>query len=150
MSIAENEKIAHLWFEEVWSSPEPGNTLEEIIHPDYRPDKSMPAKKGARMLSEEIKQARTAFPDMKFEILEMAALEDRVWVRHRSTGTHKGTFLGFPATGEKTESEGVTILYIRDHKVIDQWTTAPLYDMLVQLGVVPPLFALKDYLRWPR
>ena len=148
MSAIENERIAHRWFEEIWSMPDPGSILEEVIHPDYQPEKGPFAKKGAKALREELKQGREAFPDMKFEILELAALEDRVWVRHKSSGTHKGKFLGFPATGNFIELEGVSILYIKDHKVIDQWSTAPLYDILPQIGVAPPLFALKDHLRW--
>ncbi len=149
MSIAENEQIARLWFEVLWSQPDPGSTVEEIIHPDYQPDKSLFAKKGPRQMREEIKQTLRSFPDQKSEIIDMCATEDRVWVRYKFSGTQKGEFLGFPATGRFVEIEGVTILYIKDHKIIDTWSLLPMFDMLIVLGLTPPLFALKDYLRWP-
>jgi steroid delta-isomerase-like uncharacterized protein len=149
MSIAENEKIARLWFEILWSRPDPGSVVEEIVHPDYQPDKSLFAKGGPRQVREEIKQGLRSFPDSTSEIIDMCATEDRVWVRYKFRGTHKGEFLGFPATGKTVEIEGVTILYIKDHKVIDTWTSLPLFDMLTILGLAPPVFALKDFLRWP-
>ena len=86
---------------------------------------------------------------MKNEIVDICALEDRIWVRHKFTGTHKGEFLGFPATGNTVEVEGVTILYTKDHKVIDTWSSLPLFDMLTLLGLAPRIDMLKDYLRWP-
>ena len=149
MSIAENEKIARLWFEVLWSRSDPGSIVEELVHPDYQPDKSMFAKKGPRQMREEIKQSLRSFPDPAYEIIDMCATEDRVWVRYKFRGTQKGDFLGFPATGKTAEMEGVTILYIKDHKIIDTWASLPIFDMLTMLGLVPPLFALKDFLRWP-
>lgn len=113
MSIAENEKIAYLWFEVVWSKSDPGGILDEIVHPDYQPDKSLFAKKGAKQLREEIQQARATFPDMKNEILEMDALPDKVWVRSKATGTHKGNFLGFPASGNIDEVEGLPFCILK-------------------------------------
>jgi len=148
MSIAENEKIARLWFEVLWRQPDPGRLIEEIIHPDYQPVKSLFAKKGAQQFREEIKQGLVSFPDAKSEIIDMCALEDRVWVRYKFNGTHKGKFLGFPATGNTVEIEGVTILYIKDHRVIDIWSSLPLFDMLTILGLAPRIDMLKDYLRW--
>ena len=149
MSIAENEKIARLWFEVLWSQPDPGKIVEDIIHPDYQPVKSWFGKKGPKLFREEFKQGLVSFPDPKSEIIDMCATEDRVWVRYKFTGTHKGEFLGFPATGNTLEIEGATILYIKDHKVIDTWSSLPLFDMLTILGLAPRIDMLRDFLRWP-
>jgi predicted ester cyclase len=44
--------------------------------------------------------ALAAFPDLHETPEEMVAEADRVVVRHRMTGTHRGPFLGVEATGK--------------------------------------------------
>jgi len=150
MTFQENERIAQLWFEAMWSMPDYDHIVDEIIHPDFSPDGIPLGKNGPAQIKDEIKEFRSTFPDLRYEIIETAALSDRIWVRYKATGTQKGSFLGFAPTGNAMEYEGVVILYIKDHKVIYQWGAASLYDMLTTLGLVPPLWALKEHLRWPR
>ena len=68
-----------------------------------------------------IKYFRSVFPDLKYEIIETAALADRVWIRYKAQGTQQGSAWGFPPTGKAVEFSGATILYIQDGKVIDRW-----------------------------
>ena len=42
---------------------------------------------------------RRAFPDLQAHIEDIVAAEDKVAVRLRFRGTHRGEFLGIPATG---------------------------------------------------
>jgi len=146
MVIEKNKIIAKRWFEEMWSEPNL-DVADEIIHPDYAPDWISIDEKGPAQIKYEIKYFRSTFPDLKYEIIDMIALEDRVWVRYLGTATQDGPAWGFPATGKKVTFEGVTILYIDpDGKIIDQWGAFCFYDILTALGLVPPFWELKDKL----
>jgi predicted ester cyclase len=146
MSTQENERLAHLWYEVMWSQPDP-DIADQIVDPNYAPAWIQIDKKGAAQVKHEIKYFRSVFPDLKYEIVETAALPDRVWIRYRARGTQLGSAWSFPPTGKNIEFEGASILYIKDGKVIDQWGSFSFYDMLTDLGLVPPLWELKDHLK---
>lgn len=142
----ETARIAHLWYEVMWSQPDP-DLADELVDPEYAPEWVHIDKKGPAQIKHEIKYFRSAFPDLKYEIVETAALADRVWIRYRARGTQLGSAWGFPATGKNVEFDGATVLYIQDGKVIDRWSAFSFYDILGDLGLVPPLWELKDHLR---
>jgi predicted ester cyclase len=146
MSTQENERLAHLWYEVMWSQPDP-DIADQIVDPNYAPAWIQIDKKGAAQVKHEIKYFRSVFPDLKYEIVETAALPDRVWIRYKARGTQLGSAWSFPPTGKNIEFEGASILYIKDGKVIDQWGSFSFYDMLTDLGLVPPLWELKDHLK---
>lgn len=143
----ENHQIAHLWYEVMWSEPNPG-IADRIIHPDYAPEWIHIDKQGPEQVKHEIKYFRSVFPDLKYTLTETASLADRVWVRYKATGTQLGSAWGFPPTGKTIEFDGATILYIKDDKVIDRWGAFSFYDILSDLGLVPPLWELNEHLRW--
>ena len=145
MTPQDNERIAHLWYEVMWSKPDP-DIADEIVDPDYAPAWVHIDKKGPAQIQHEIKYFRSVFPDLKYEILETASLPDRVWIRYKAKGSQLGFAWGFPPTGKAVEFDGATILYIRDGKVIDRWSAFSFYDILTDLGLVPPLWELKDRL----
>ena len=145
MTFDDNERIAHLWYEVMWSKPDP-ELAEELVDPDYAPEWIHIDKKGPAQVKHEIQYFRSVFPDLMYEIVEMAALHDRVWIRYKAMGTQLGPAWGFPPTGNVVEFDGATILYIKEGKVIDRWGAFSFYDLLTDLGLVPPLWELKDQL----
>lgn len=145
MTLQANERIAHLWYEVMWSKPDAG-IADEIVDPDYAPVWVHIDKKGPEQIKHEIKYFRSVFPDLKYEIVETAALPDRVWIRYKAKGTQLGSAWGFPPTGKAVQFDGATILYIKDGKVIDRWGAFSFYDILADLGLVPPLWELRDHL----
>ncbi|HEX9408366.1 MAG TPA: ester cyclase [Methylomirabilota bacterium] len=59
----------------------------------------------------------TAFPDLHLDMEEMlAAGEDRVVVRWRSSGTHKGPLGNLPATGRKASVHGCSVMEVKNQK----------------------------------
>ena len=146
MSQENIEHIAHLWYEVMWSKPDP-NIADEIVDPNYAPEWIHIDKKGPEQIKHEIKYFRSVFPDLKYEIVETAAFSDRVWIRYKARGTQQGSAWGFPPTGKTVEFSGVTILYIKNGKVIDRWGAFSFYDILADLELVPPLWELKDHIQ---
>jgi len=143
----ENEHLAHLWYEVMWSEPDP-DVADRVVSPDYAPEWIHIDKKGPEQIKHEINYFRSVFPDLKYTITETASLLDRVWIRYKAKGTQLGTAWGFPPTEKEVEFDGATILYIKDGKVIDRWDAFSFYDILADLGLVPPLWELKEHLRW--
>jgi len=143
----ENKKIALLWYEVMWSEPNP-EIADQIVDPNYAPEWIHIDKKGPEQIKHEIKYFRSVFPDLKYTLTETASLPDRVWIRYKATGTQLGSAWGFPPSGKTIEFDGATILYIKDGKVTDRWGAFSFYDILSDLGLVPPLWELNERLKW--
>ena len=147
MSEEDNRRIAHLWYEVMWSKPDP-DIADNLVDPIYAPEWIHIDKKGPDQIKHEIKYFRSVFPDLKYEIIETAALPDRVWIRYRARGTQHGSAWGFPPTGKAVEFTGATILYVKDGKVVDRWGAFSFYDILTDLELVPPLWELRGHIQW--
>ena len=81
-----------------------------------------------------------AFPDFKFEVLDIVADDERAAVRWRATGTFTGPvrFEGMIANGESIETEGCDVLTIRDGKLVSNYAYTNGTVMARQLGALPP------------
>lgn len=64
---------------------------------------------------------------------------NKIAVRWTGTGTHKGDFMGIPATGKHVSVTGITVDTFKDGKVVESWTNYDALGLLHQLGVVPAL-----------
>jgi hypothetical protein len=50
-------------------------------------------------------------------------------------GTHKGQFLGMPATNKKASVTGTSIFRIEGSKIVEEWASWNLMSMMEQLGI---------------
>ncbi len=76
-----------------------------------------------------------AFPDLNHIIEDTVADEEKVAVRFVMQGTHKGDFMGIPATGKHVTFEGIAILQIEDGKIAELRGVFDQGTMMRQLGV---------------
>lgn len=83
-----------------------------------------------------IQRLRTGLPDIRVEIQDLGADGDRVWVRWKWVGTHRGTLRGFPATGRRVENTGMTMYELRGGRVVRSWVESDRLGFLQQIGVV--------------
>jgi predicted ester cyclase len=58
--------------------------------------------------------------------------------RFTMTGTHKGPFMGVPATGKPYVLPGITIMRFAGDTVLERWSCVDMLGLLVQIGAVPP------------
>lgn len=63
----------------------------------------------------------TAFTDLKVEILDMVAEDDKVVTRKEIKGTHTGTLFGIPPTGKKVTIKVIDIFTVLDGKLKEHW-----------------------------
>ena len=85
------------------------------------------------------KRLRAAFPDFRPEIHWQVAAGNLVTTYKTYHGTHRGEFLGIPATGKKVSFYTVDAMRVVNGKITEHWGVATLLDLMQQLGVVPPL-----------
>ena len=82
-------------------------------------------------------EIRTGFPDLRFTIDNLIAEDDRVSYRYILLGTHRGEYMGVPATGKQVTMTGMGILRIARGKIAEGWFVPDLLGLLQQLGALP-------------
>jgi predicted ester cyclase len=78
---------------------------------------------------------RTAFPDLKADLVALVADEDSIAFAYTLSGTHEGPLMGIPATGKKVSIRGLQLSKFRDGKMVERWGSSDQLGMLQQLGV---------------
>jgi predicted ester cyclase len=63
----------------------------------------------------------------------------RVVGRYRYVGTHTGSFLGYPATGNAFAMRSIDIWRVEDGRFVEHWDELNTLDIFTQVGAVPPL-----------
>ncbi len=80
------------------------------------------------------KQLREAFPDLQIDVEHMVADDDSVAIAYTMTGTHRGAFLGVPASGRTVSARGVQIARFEDGKIVERWGSSDQLGILEQIG----------------
>jgi steroid delta-isomerase-like uncharacterized protein len=78
----------------------------------------------------------SAFPDVNYTIDDILAEGDKTVIRCTIQATHKGTFMGIPATGKRIVVKGVEIDKIVGGKIVEAWGLDDSHRMMTQLGVI--------------
>src|SRR3954453_6710890 len=73
---------------------------------------------------------RSAVPDARYEVDDLIAEGDRVVVRWRMVGTHKGTFRGIAPTGRPIVLKGIAIYRLEGGKLMERWVVSDVYGAL--------------------
>jgi predicted ester cyclase len=103
----------------------------EVIDELYTPELAVAAKRW-------IAPFRASFPDVHMEIIELIAEDDNVVGRFTCSATHKGAWLGHPATGRRFENiDEVSIFRFRDGRIAAVWSLENTLARMEQLGLVP-------------
>jgi steroid delta-isomerase-like uncharacterized protein len=119
---------------------EQGNhaTIDELLADDFidhTPLPGVPANRdGIHILFDAL---RVAFPDLRVLISEQIADDERVVTRKTFQGTHGGSFIGIPASGNPVAFEVVDILALRDGKILEHRVIFDQLSLLQQLGAIP-------------
>lgn len=138
MSVEENKILVCRTVEEAWNR---GNlsVVDEHLSPDYihhNLPRGMPHDREG--YKQTIRMHRQAFPDFHLTIEDVVAEGDKVVLRFKWSGTHKGEYLGIPPTGKQITVTAICIHRIEGGKVVEQWAEVNVMGMMQQLGVLPP------------
>ncbi len=137
MSI-NNKVIVRRLYEEVWNKRRL-ELVDEIISPSHAlhdPNVSGSAV-GPEAYKRQVTRFITAFPDLRLTIEDIVGENEKLAVAWTISGTHKGEFMGIPATNKNVSVDGITINHIVNAKIMDSYISWDAWGMMQQLGVVP-------------
>ncbi len=134
-----NKALIHRWFEEVWNRGRE-ETIDELLAPtviahglgDTDVDLHGPAQ-----FKPFVENLRRSFPDIHISIEDTIAEGDKVVVRVRLEGTHRGSELGVPPTGRRVRVAGIVLVRISDGRIIEGWNSWDQLGLLRQIGALP-------------
>jgi predicted ester cyclase len=108
--------------------------LDRLVAPDYLAPQGGRGPAGFRQI---IVGLRGAFPDLRYTIDDVVAQGDKVAVRWHWTGTHRGPFRGFAATGAPVSNSGNGIFRCSGGKIVAADIETDRLGFLEEIGAVP-------------
>ena len=109
--------------------------LERQVAADFVDHDSPVPVRGPEGVKSWSRALAAAFPDLSVELLDLIADGDRVAVRARWRGTHKGPFFGAEATGNAVDFTGMVFWRIAGGKIAERWANLDRATLMQQLGV---------------
>ncbi len=137
---ADNKAIVRRLYEEVWNKRKL-DLISEIISPSHAlhaPNISG-SSLGPEAYKRQILLFLAGYSDLRFNIEDMIAEQDKVVACWTFSGTHRGDYMGIPATNKKVSVDGMTIHHVAGGKIMDSYSNWDALGMMQQLGVVPLL-----------
>ncbi|WP_205629388.1 ester cyclase [Jiangella muralis] len=115
------------------------STIDEVFDPDVTSGTPLPAADvtGAEAIKEVYRRLHDAYPDLQISAEDVLAEGDRVVSRQRVTGTHRGEYMGIPATGRSISWNEIFIFRFADGRIVEGWGVVDVAAQLRQLGLLP-------------
>ena len=138
MSVDEIREVGRRFVEEVINKQNLA-AADELVAENFVELDPLPGQaQGREGLKQILAMLFAAFPDLHWSVEEDAAEGEKLWSRFTWRGTHRGDFLGVPATGNQVEVNGVVIDRIVEGKMVDSRILMNELSLMQQLGVIPP------------
>lgn len=139
MTIDQRRALIHRIANEFWND---GNVevLIEAFAPavvdHYAPPGLPPGRDGVVALNMAF---RTAFPDLRMNVDDIIAEEDRLAWRWSVRGTHQADLMGIPPTGNAVTVHGVSVDRFEDDRIVERWLEMDMHGLLMQIGAAPAM-----------
>jgi steroid delta-isomerase-like uncharacterized protein len=142
---ADNKAIVRRLYGEVWNGRRL-DVVNELISPSHalHDTNAEGSSIGPEAYKSQVARFLKAFPDLLFTIDDVVAEDEKLVVSWNISGTHKGEFMGIPATSKKVSVDGITINHVVDCKIMDSYVSWDALGMFQQLGVAPPMARARD------
>jgi steroid delta-isomerase-like uncharacterized protein len=108
------------------------DAIAEFFAPDYvvhLTNQDMAGHDGIRRF---LSMIRRAFPDLQNEVEILVEGADRVAWQRTLRGTHKGDFMGFPASGRQVVWRDMVTSRFRDGLIAEDWSITDLAEQLLR------------------
>jgi steroid delta-isomerase-like uncharacterized protein len=138
MSINENKALERRWFkafdkgkDAVMAATDELYSNDFVIHSATGEDIH-----GLKATKKYMGEIFSAFPDVHMTIDDLVGEGDKVAVRFTVTGTHKGKFMGMPASNKKLKMWSIQIDRIANGKFVEGWERTDTLGLMQQLGLM--------------
>ena len=134
-----NKALVRRWFEEVWNKGR-AEAIDEMFDANgiahgLSDDPANPIK-GPRDFRPFHTVFRDAFPNMEIVVEDTVAEGDKVAARCSVRAKHEGEFLGRAATASAVDFTGITIVRIRNGKIVEAWNNFDFMTLHRQVGLL--------------
>jgi predicted ester cyclase len=134
MTAEENEALYRRWFEEVVTERNLA-LADELLAPGYVLHfPGLPGPVDGEGHKQLLMMFHRGFPDWQETIDDVVAEGDRVVIRVKGSGTHRGEFQGLAPTGKRVVATGVGIGRIEDGRIAESWAEYDALGLMQQLG----------------
>lgn len=106
---------------------------DEVVSPRFISHDWPEGQTGPQAFRDYYSAMLSAVPDARYEVDDLIAEGDRVVVRWRLFGTHKGDFRGLAPTGRAIVLKGIAIYRVEGAKLMERWVVSDLYGMLEEI-----------------
>ncbi len=111
--------------------------FDELVSSSFADHEAGPEPGGPEDEKELLSSVAEAFPDWRWNVQEMMAVDDKVITRYVARGTHRGEFMGAAPTGKEVSFTGINIVRLEGGKVVESWGNSDQLGWMRQIGVVP-------------
>lgn len=120
MGTSDTDRLLQRFALDPWSRGDLSG-LDETVADDYVLEPGL----GVDDLKGFIRISREAFPDLTLDVQETVTEGDKIAYLWEMTGTHHGDYQGIAPTGRRFTQSGITMLRLRDGKVVhDRWQSS--------------------------
>jgi steroid delta-isomerase-like uncharacterized protein len=110
----------------------------DAVNHDPATPPELRALRGPEVYRRTVSMYRAAFPDVRMTVDEVIAADDKVVLRWRSEGTHRGQLAGLAPTGARGSVTGISIDRWKDGKIVESWVEWDNLGLARQIGAAPP------------
>jgi predicted ester cyclase len=104
--------------------------LAEFVAPDVVANG---AERGLDAYVEGLRAVVRAFPDYRWDLRHLVIEPPWIAAHFADTGTHRGRFLGVPATGRSVSTQEFALYRVDAGRIVEVWVTADDLQLLQQL-----------------
>lgn len=126
--------LENAWNRQDWAYSQRAVHPEAVFHDQVR--EGLPP--GHEGLRQAMHRVFDAVPDFRVRITLLVCEDDLTTVIFEGSGTHTGTFMGYPATGRPVTFHSISVVRWNDEgQIIEGWQEADQMGMAQSIGMMP-------------
>lgn len=136
---SESRTVIHRWFDEVWNKGRE-EAIDEMFADEGVAhglvDEQGEELRGPKGFKPFFQRFRGAFPNIEVIIEDCICEGDRAAARCLVRARHTGDALGIAATNNPVEFTGMTIIRVKDGKIVEAWNNFDFASLNQQIGII--------------
>jgi predicted ester cyclase len=124
--------LGRRWFDEVWNKGR-REAIAEMLTPESIIHEGGVDTVGIEGFYPYFDRFRSAFSNIRVDVEDTIAQDDKVCVRWSFTGKHTGDGLGIAASGITLHLTGISILRVANNKLMEGWQNWDMLAMTEQI-----------------
>lgn len=134
------DQLVRQWFEEVWNEGRE-DAIDRLMAPDVlvhglSGPHGVSVIRGPQEFKPFFRTMRAALSNLQVHVIRTVVQDDCVAAHCHVVAVHSGEALGGPATGRPVNFWGMTIVRVRDGRLVEGWNCFDFLAMYQQIGWV--------------